>query len=152
MPRIIQTNPDGSPVGNYLTQSRRFQNVNPIQKTQFQVLPSGIRYAYSGTDNAGVAGAISITMLDIVDTGDVDLLCILNYSTNFDVVPSNEYTGFSVTINDSEIFFTRSDADIGLPRIESYEFICPAHSNLKVLGLAQTTTADRTASIIGKPL
>ena len=156
MPRIIQTTASGSPLPDYLTQSPRQKVINITQRNQLQTLPSGIRYAYSGEFGSGPESALSVTLLDIADSGDADLLMKLSFSINHDTVTGGHYTGFDLAINGVTVMFTRDEQGSSTyqnatePTI--YEFILPAHSSFIVLGLSETTTAVRIASVIGRPL
>jgi hypothetical protein len=155
IPRKPQvTTASGSPVPNFLTQSTRQSVVSPVQRNQLQRLPSGIRYAYSGSYGSGAEAAVSVTLLDIGDSGDVDLLCQLSYSVDYHAVAGHDkYVGFSLTVNGAEIMFTKSSNTQDIKTLaDVYDFILPAHSSLTVLGLSETTTVNRIASLIGTPI
>jgi hypothetical protein len=158
MPRIIETTASGSPIPYYATQSTRNITVNPVRRTQLQSLPSGIRYAYSGSFGAGAEAAVSVTLLDIGDSGDHALLCKLQFSVDYDsITAENQFTGFDLAINGVTVMFTKGiwnhagHASLAVSP-EEYEFVLPAHSSLVVLGLSETTNASRCASIIGRPI
>ena len=152
---VERTTASGSPVPNFLTQSTRQKVVDITQKNQLQILPSGIRYAYSGSFGSGAEASVSVTLLDITDSGDHDLMCQLSYSVDYHAVAGHDkYVGYSVTINGTEIMFTKSSntQDFTPLILDVYDFILPAHSSLTVLGLSETTTVNRIASLIGRPI
>ena len=152
---VQRTTKSGSPLPSYLTQKPRQSPITPISKTQFQILQSGIRYAYSGSFGSGAAAAISVTLLDIGNSGDADLMCQLTYSLDYEAMGGSAYAGVSLSINGIEVFFTKGDnnddnTSANIPT--TYDFILPAHSALTVLGICEETTVNRICSIIGRPL
>ena len=152
---MIKTTKSGSPLPTYLTQSTRQKAVTPVSKHQFQILSSGIRYAYSGSFGSGAEAAISVTLFDIGNSGNEDLKCKLTYSLDFDNMLANNYSGFSMQINGTEVMFTRGEDFYSEPqgsRTQEYDFILPKESSLKVLGITETVNVARIASIIGVPL
>ena len=154
IPRKPQvTTASGSPVPNFLTQSTRQSVVDLAQKKVLHRLPSGIRYAYSGSFGSGAEAAVSVTLFDIGDSGDDDLMCQLFFTADTSVITHTHYYGFSLTVNGVEVMFTRRENryETGVP-LGPYDFILPAHSSLTVLGISETTTANRIASIIGTPI
>jgi len=157
IPRKPQvTTASGSPVPNFLTQSTRQTVVDLAQRNVLQRLPSGIRYAYSGSYGSGVEAAVSVTLLDIGDSGDHDLMCQLTVSMDYSALLSGANFGWDLAINGTTIMFVKDYALSGSQRqyegAQPYDFILPAHSSFVVLGLSDTTTVPRFASLIGKPV
>jgi hypothetical protein len=95
MPRIIQTNPDGSPVSNYLTQSARGR---PFQTGVIRELPSGFVYGYSGEINYDISASASYTMLDFQLTRDT--LFKMAFRADLNVLGSGSASiGYQVSID-----------------------------------------------------
>tara|TARA_Y100000310_G_C20094925_1_gene540021 strand:- start:39 stop:503 length:465 start_codon:yes stop_codon:yes gene_type:complete len=153
---VQRTTKSGSPLPSYLTQKPRQSPITPISKTQFQILQSGIRYAYSGLFGSGAAAAVSVTLLDIGNSGDKDLWIKMLYGGDFDSIDSEAYFGFNVAINGTTIMNTKAEVYSQRESVfgpaTKLEFILPAHSALVVLGISETTNIDRWASLIGSPL
>ena len=153
---VQRTTKSGSPLPSYLTQKPRQSPITPISKTQFQILQSGIRYAYSGLFGSGAEAAISVTLLDIGDSGDEDLHIRASFGANYDDANNETYVGFDIAINGTTIINSKAEVhsqySSAMSPVTDMEFILPAHSSLVFLGLSQTTNVDRWASLIGSPL
>jgi hypothetical protein len=127
-----------------------------IGKTVWNKTAGGrCNYLYSGKFGSGAEAAISVTLVDMENSGEDDLYVKLFYTVDYSVMPSSNYAGFSLKINDEEAFFTKSDMlsdGKGNSPIEPYEFILPRNSKLVVLGISETILADRAVSLIAHPL
>ena len=109
-------------------------------------------YLYSGKKGAGAEAAVSVTLVDMADSGLKDLYVKLYYTLDLNLLASNEFSGFELSINDEEVFFTKEDFSGAQLGIQTYEFILPASSKLKILGLAENATAERACSLIAHPM
>lgn len=152
---MYQTRPDGSPLKTYLTQSRRQNVVSPASPTIFRQTPSGIRYLYSGIMGAGAEAAVSVTLVDIADSGEDDLLCRLTFGAPALLIDSGNSLGITVSINDVEVLkklgeVSSGDWETAIPLI--WDFVLPAQSKLNVIAISATVTAQRWCNIVGQPL
>ena len=114
-------------------------------------------YLYSGKKGSGAEAAVSVTLVDMADSGLEDLYVKLFFTVNYDEVGENKATGYDLSINDEEVFFTHGiwnhaghASSVDAP--QTYEFVLPASSKLKIIGLSETTTATRAVSLIAHPL
>ena len=110
-------------------------------------------YLYSGKFGTGASAAVSVTLVDMANSGEDDLYVKLFYTVDFVALAAGAYSGFSLSINDEEVFFTKQDHDASeYDPIEQYEFILPRNSKMVILGLSETPIVDRAVSLIAHPL
>ena len=140
MPRIIQTNPDGSPIPDYLTQSAVGR---PLRIGTIQMSPSGLLYGYSGEVNFDGTAAASYPFMDFQLYNSV--LFKLYFSADYSTLSTNKI-GYSIAIDGTTVFYytTRNIADApeSWPTVIENEFIVPANKAVQILLLnPQASTA-----------
>jgi hypothetical protein len=99
MPRIIQTNPDGSSISNYLTQSARGR---PFQLGRVNTTPSGILYGYSGNINYDLTASATYNMMDFQLERDAFLKAEFNADWA-SVEGSNADVGFQIDVDGTTV-------------------------------------------------
>jgi len=111
-------------------------------------------YLYSGKFGSGAEAAVSVTLVDMANSGEDDLYVKLFFTFDADNIPTGNYIGYSVLINDEEVFFTKTEAEayVNIPQTMTYEFILPRNSKLVILGICEAIMVDRAVSLIAHPL
>jgi hypothetical protein len=126
-----------------------------LGKTAWNTTSGGrCKYLYSGKFGSGAEAAVSVTLVDMDDSGLDDLYVKLFYTFDADNIPTSNYIGYSVNINDEEVFFTKTEANanVNIPTTMQYEFILPRSSKLVILGICEAIMVDRAAALIAHPL
>jgi len=152
MPRIIQTNPDGSPIGSFLNQSRRFRNLNPVQPNSIVQLSSDKFFVYSGVVQGDVSVPASISLINIDDIGTRDcMIKILPFYGQPNSGAGNTALGIEIKINDVSIYNSqRVDPDNS--REWPSEFFIPRQSRLEIISLntSGNNTQNRGVNVTGE--
>ena len=150
MPRIIQTNPDGSNVSNYLTQSAVGR---PFQTGVIRRLPSGVLFGYSGEVNYDITAAASYPMLDFQLERD----SIFSFYFSYDgTTAAGVDVGLKIAIDGVTVFYYTNErqnyASIG---VSTSDFLVPANKTCNVDLLNPNTSAvlvKGNVTLIGKEI
>tara|TARA_R100000808_G_scaffold12935_1_gene31857 strand:- start:647 stop:1099 length:453 start_codon:yes stop_codon:yes gene_type:complete len=122
MPRIIQTNPDGSPVSNYLTQSARGR---PFQTGVVRRYPSGLYIGYSGTVSFDVSASATYPLMDF--QLDRDVVFNGQFCWDADQLIANNL-GMLISIDGTTAIRTVFSADYrGADSIPKFKLFVPAN-------------------------
>ena len=157
MPRIIQTNPDGSPVSDYLAQSARGR---PFHVGRVQTLPDGRVYGYSGLINFDVSVSATYEMIKFQLERDVLL------QAHFEADWRSAYTigddiGFQISIDGTEIYRWTSKlpawgGNTAIYEVQPYGFLVPANKeciiNIMNLESSASSTINGNVTLLGHQL
>ena len=126
MPRIIQTNPDGSEVSNYLTQSA---SGRPFQTGAIRVLPNGKLFGYSGLVSFDLTAAATYDMINF--QLDQDALFNITWMADWaGIENAGVRIGFIITIDGTTVQRVQwgEASSAGYPRqIPDSNLFVPAH-------------------------
>jgi hypothetical protein len=154
MPRIIQTNPDGSPIGSFLNQSRRFRNLNLVQPNSIINVGQNKYFIYSGSVQGDVSVPASITLINIDDIGNQD--SEMHIQPFYGIVASGTtgtQLGVEVKINDITVYKAQSGRSTDFNQVDNnIELFIPRQSKLEVISIntSGNNSQERGANITGK--
>ena len=153
MPRIIQTNPDGSPIGNYLSQSAVGR---PFQTGTLREFGQDGVAIYSGEINFDITASVTYPMMQFVLDRPAFFRC--QFSALFQKLQAtNTAIGFNIKIDGISVWI-ESTAFVGggynsVPPSD-VELWIPANKTVEVIlinpSTAATSNLNATAVFIGK--
>jgi len=124
--------------------------------------PSGKAYrAYSGIRGGGAEAAVSVTLLSIDRSPEVDLLVRLYYGFDGRSLGAGEYVGLAVEIDGLDVIQYNNMivgtqiADMAAGQQVGpilHEFILPRNSALSVIGVCTDSDNNRYCTFIGFPI
>ena len=155
MPRIIQTNPDGSSISNYLTQSARGR---PFQTGAIRTLPNGMLFGYSGPVSYDISASATYNMMDFQLENTA--LLRFNFSGLFTALQvANQAFGYRIIVDGITVYNyssdTRAEAYGGSPQALDIQIIAPANKTVEVLLLnpdASANLIEATCIVIGEQI
>ena len=149
----IKTNPDGSSIPIYLSQSAVGR---PFQTGRIQTLPNGDLFGYSGLINYDVAAAATYPMLDfqLENTAFFQMFFSLNYKV---MLSSGRTYGYLINIDGTDTIKYTNDVSSGgrMDGVILTNFIIPANKQTLISLLnpdAGTDLLEANITLIGKQI
>jgi hypothetical protein len=145
---------DGSPIPNYLTQSRRNITINPVRSTILSRVGEHKFFCYSGVVVGDVTVPATISLISVADTGQDSHMEIYPFYAQPITSSTNNALGFIVKINDVEIIKEQVGNAGNYRGNDTWSVFVPRQSKLEIISLntAANNTQERGCNIVGEYL